>query len=756
MDMTTDAGSDRRVVDALRVTLKENERLRAENAALAAAHEPVVIAGMACRLPGGVSSPEDLWRLVHDGVDAISEFPADRCWDVDRIYDPEPGKPGKTYSRHGGFLHGAGDFDADLFRLSEVEAEFMDPQQRLLLEISWEALERAGIDPSSLRGSATGVYAGIMHHDYALAQKIPVTYGGSMIGGGVSYALGLEGPCVVLDTACSSSLVAMHLAAQALRAGECDLALAGGATVMAFPELFRTSSLDDVLAADGRCRSFADDAGGTVLGEGAGILVLERLSDARRHGHPVLAVLRGSAVNQDGASAGQRAPNGPAQQRLIRRALSTAGLSTSDVDVLEGHGTGTALGDRIEAQAVLATYGQDRDEPLLLGSLKSNVGNTQTASGVSGVIKMVMAMRHGIVPKSLHADTPTTAVDWSAGSVRLLSEPVPWPDTGRPRRFGVSGFSSSGTNAHVVVEQASAAEEPGGPVAGCPLLPWILSARTLPALRAQAARLSSGVDGVPAVDVAYSLATGRAKLEHRAVVLGAGPAELAAALSSVADGRLDDDRVLYGTVRRAPRLTFLFPGRWSPRPDVVREIGTLFPVFAEAFDGTADALGGAPDEGSRARAFASELALYRLLRSWGVRPTGLAGRDVGEVAAAHAAGILTPADAARLVADPAAQVSRARPTIPVVPSDPDDGSTVVELGPPSDGSAVVSIVDGGTAGMVTAVARLFAAGVHVDWDAFFACAGAKRVDLPTYAFQRRRYWLEPRITAGASVAAPTT
>jgi acyl transferase domain-containing protein len=654
---------DKRLVDALRLTLKENERLRAE---VASSREPVAIVGMACRLPGGVASPEDLWQLVRDGVDAISEFPTDRSWDVDRIYDPEPGKPGKTYSHHGGFLDRAGDFDADFFRMSEVDARFTDPQQRILLEISWEALERAGIDPSTLRGTPTGVYAGIMHHDYALAQKIPVTYAGSMVGGGVSYALGLEGPCVNLDTACSSSLVALHLAAQALRAGECSLALAGGATVMAFPELFRTSAMDEVLAADGRCRSFADGASGTVLSEGAGMLVLERLSDAQRNRHPVLAVLRGSAVNQDGASAGQRAPNGPAQQRLIRRALSVAGLSPSDVDVLEGHGTGTSLGDRIEAQAVLAAYGQDRSQPLLLGSLKSNLGNTQTASGVAGVIKMIQAMRHEVVPRTLHADKPSSSVDWSSGSVRLLTEPVAWPRTDRPRRFGVSGFSSSGTNAHVVVEEPPAVSRTSP--RRYPVLPWIVSAVSLPALRAQADRLLSSMDDDwhPA-NVAYSLATGRAKHEHRAVVLGTDLTDLAKGLTALAAGDLDDVR--YGTARRAPKLAFTFP---APRPETCQRIADLFPSFDTQTE--------------------PEAATYQLLRSLGIRSTP-------------------------------------------------DATEAVEL-------------DLEPAALITTLAELFVAGVPIDWTAFFAGANTTWVDLPTYAFQHRRYWLAPTIRAGGG-AFPT-
>ena len=706
---------DRRLVDALRLTLKENERLRADNERLAAAREPVAVVGMGCRLPGGVSSPDDLWNLVSGETDAITEFPADRGWDTEHIYDPEPGLVGKTYSRRGGFLDDAGDFDADFFRVSDTEALFMDPQQRILLEVCWEALERAGIAPSSIRGSNTGVYAGIMHHDYALTQKIPVTYGGSLIGAGVSYTLGIEGPCVVLDTACSSALVAIHLAAQALRSGECDLALAGGASVMAFPELFRTSSLDRFLATDDRCRSFAEGATGTVLSEGVAVVVLERLSDARRRGHPVLAVLRGSAVNQDGASVGQ-APNGSVQQRLIRSALAAAGLDPADIDVVEGHGTGTPLGDRIEAHAIVAAYGKDRDEPLLFGSLKSFLGNTQTASGAAAMIKMIMAMRHGEVPRTLHVDDPVSGVDWSG--VRLATEPAPWPSTDRPRRFGVSGFSASGTNAHVIMEQPP--PEDVTPARDFPLLPWVLCGHTLQALRAQAERLASflaDAGPVSPADVAYSLATGRATMEHRAVVLGSTPAELTEGLSAMIAG----DGALCGTVRRAPRVTFVFPPDCPS--DSAGRIGTLFPAFAEAYDKACAATGPG--------AFATQVALYRLVRSWGVRPSRLTGRGVGALAADHAAGDLPLTEAAALLADAA---DRHRPA--------ELTDVVVELG--SDLAE--------TDGLIVMVARLFAAGVPVDWDAFFAGSGVRRIELPTYPFQRRRFWLEPKITAFASVA----
>ncbi|MFJ2264622.1 type I polyketide synthase [Streptomyces sp. NPDC087844] len=832
----TDEG---KLVDYLKWTAAELHRARRRlREAEDGGHEPIAIVGMACRFPGGVRSPDELWELVADGRDAVSGFPGDRGWDVQRLYHPDPEHKGTSYVREGGFLHDAGDFDAGFFGMSPEEALAVEPQQRLLLECAWESVESAGIDPHTLRGSDTGVYAGVSYHDYAARlQHIPealMDYLGNgnaagVASGRVAYTLGLTGAAVSLDTACSSSLTAMHLASRALRRGECGLALAGGAAVMYAPNTFLLSAHQRQLAPDGRCKPFAASSDGMVWGEGAGLLLLERLSDARRHGRRVLGLIRGTAVNQDGASTGMAAPSGPGRQRLFQEALQDARLTQADVDAVEAHGTGTAIGDAIEAQAVLSTYGKDRPEgrPLWLGSIKPNIGHTQAAAGVAGVIKMVMAMRHETLPPTLNIDRPTPLVLWKSGGVRLVTESVAWPRERRPRRAGVSAFGISGTNAHVVVEEAPGGETAAAPEHREPLreggtIAWALSARSAEALRAQAAALAGRLVSGPAVppeDIGWSLATTRSVFEHRAVVVGEDSGELLAGLNALAARGSHPCAVAAdgpdGEAPDAGKPVFLFGDGDGPSPGSGAALYDRFPVFAAAFDEVCAEFEAELEHPVRKVAFADttewpdepvyagaalcalHIALARLLASAGVRPGAVAGEGVGEVSAAHVAGVLGLSDACRLVAaraalpedgpvpdrvrDTVTELTYQRPRIPVLSPRPASGGDIATaghwLGRPADrapagevdtesgfslylgprrespgtaegtGPVPLPVLGGGrpeVRALLHALARLHTGGgTAVDWAALFDGVPRPRaVPLPTYAFQRRHYWLD--------------
>lgn len=801
------------------------------------ADEPIAIVGMSCRYPGGVSTPAELWQLVVSGGDAIGEFPDDRGWDLETLFDPNPDQPGTSYTRHGGFVERVGEFDADFFSIPAAEALLMDPQQRLVLEGAWEALEHGGIDPRTLKGSDAGVFVGSMSYDYGVGSAFEAHHGfgsanigGAMLSSRVAFTLGIHGPALSVDGACSSGLVAIHLACQALRVGECPLAIAGGVTVLSHPGMFRLFSRQRRLAVDGRCKSFAATADGAGFSEGMGLLAVERLSDARSNGHRVLAVIRGSAMGHNGMSNGLTAPNGPSQERVIRRALANAGVSAETVDAVEGQGSGTAIGDVIEAQALLATYGRSRvqDRPLWLGSVRSNIGHSHAAGGPAGVIKMVEAMCHGILPHTLYADEPTPHVDWSAG-MRLLTQNQQWPTGEHPRRVGVSSFGATGVDAHLILEEppVPAALRPASSLPGLPTTPVLISAKSVQAVRAQADRLRSFLQANPGSnlrDVAFSLATTRPRFEYRAAVVEQDRETLLAGLAALACS--DDHTDALGPAKARIAITgktaLLFPaslpeaGRW------IEQLEPVFPLFAEAHAEVRRELDRAghnllssqePIDGespSELTTFAFGIAAFRLIESLGIEADYLVGHAVGELVAAHVGGALSLADATTLavtrsllnakpaehaaaaaLTSAAAGIRCAEPQIPVITTrtgqtitvdEPLDLDIAADETDPSEGLAAIAntleldgvahflelgVGDLGTIinkrltadaerhswamhavdpsrpapdTLVTCLAEAHVHGVDVSWRELFGGRGAEIVELPTYAFQRTRYW----------------
>ncbi|MFI2238810.1 type I polyketide synthase [Streptomyces chrestomyceticus] len=796
--------------------------------------DAVAVIGMGCRWPGGVSSPDDLWRLLTGDADGISAFPDNRGWDVAGLYDPTPGTPGRTHVRTGGFLHDADLFDAEFFGIDDAEATMMDPQQRLLLETGWEAMEDARIDPRTLRGSDTGVFLGMARQPYGdTVEAFPEDGVGhrmtgsitSVAAGRLSYTFGFEGPSTTLDAACASGLVALHLARQSLRNRDCSLALVGAATVMADAEIFLEYSRQDAMAPDGRCKSFSAAADGAGWADGVGVVLLERLSDAVRNGRRILAVVRGSAVNHDGASNGLTAPNGPSQQRMIRKALADARLSPTQIDLVEGHGTGTPLGDAIEANALLAAYGAERDRPLWLGSVKSHLGHPQAAAGMAGLMKVVLALRHGTLPPSRYADRPAETVERSPGALRLVARAAPWPETGQPRRAAVSAFGVSGTNVHTILEQAP---EPAGTAPGAEpgdrAVPWVLSGRTPDALRDQARRLLADLAARPGRsvrDIGWSLALTRASFAHRAAVLGGDRDALTAGLRAVADGRAEAGVVRSGAGGRR-QIVFAFPeyggaadrDAWAELVATLRDRSPGFSALYERCRTAAEAsLSDAADAQSdeQVTAYAAMAALANLWRSCGVRPAAVVGDGLGEIAAACAVGAVRPEDGARMAAlrgsggdpgaaapavaetDAAAWYSAGQATELVLGTVPAghwrsapagsealekafaqwDGPLVVWFGVPGGtGSGVPGGKEIGLSGgteadasadvpdrpgaavvipgahcrdaadpLLPGLATAFAYGASPDWRAAYDGTGGRAVSLPTYAFQRRSYWL---------------